>query len=112
MKRRRLLFLLILILITFKGMAQQRYTISGYISCAETGEALIGATVQIKALYKGTMSNAYGSYSITLPEVKHSVQYSYIGNNSKTNDIELTANISNKIELQQASVEIAEVVIF
>ena len=111
MKKRQLLFLLILLLITYKGMAQQKYTISGYIRSSETGEALIGATVLIKELYKGTMANAYGFYSITLPEGKHSVQYSYMGNISKTDDIELTGNISNNVELQQASVEIAEVVI-
>jgi len=111
MKKRRLLFLLILLFISYEGMAQQKYTISGYIRCAETGEALIGATVIIKELNKGAMANAYGFYSITLPEGKHSVQYSYIGTVSKTDDIELTGNISKNVELQQASLEIAEVVI-
>jgi hypothetical protein len=111
MRKRQLLFLLILLLINFKGMAQQKYTISGYIRSSETGEALIGATIQIKELYKGAMANAYGFYSITLPEGKHSVQYSYMGNISKTENIELTSNISNNVELQQAAIEIAEVVI-
>jgi hypothetical protein len=111
MKKRQLLFLLMLLLISYKGMAQQKYTISGYIRSSETGEALFGATVLVKELYKGTTANAYGFYSITLPEGKHSVQYSYMGNISKTEDIELAGNISNNVELQQASIEIAEVVI-
>jgi len=111
MKKRQLLFLLILLLISYKGMAQQKYTISGYIRSSETGEALFGATVLVKELYKGTTANAYGFYSITLPEGKHSVQYSYMGNISKTEDIELAGNISNNVDLQQASIEIAEVVI-
>ena len=107
MKKRQLLLLLTLLFITYKGLAQQNYTISGYIRSSETGEALIGATVQIKELYKGVMANAYGFYSITLPGGKHSVQYSYMGNISKTENIELTGNISKNVELQQASVEIA-----
>ena len=49
------------------------------------------------------MANAYGFYSITLPGGKHSVQYSYLGNISKTENIELTGNISKNVELQQAS---------
>jgi hypothetical protein len=122
MKTATRIFILILLLITkpgssqtvvqtVRGMPQKNYTISGYIRSSETGEALIGATVLVKELYKGTMANEYGFYSITLPEGKHSVQYSYMGNNSKTDFIELTDNISNNVELQQASVEIAEVVI-
>jgi hypothetical protein len=111
MKKRQLLFMLMLLLITCKVMAQQKYTISGYIRCSETGEALFGATVLVKELYKGTTANEYGFYSITLPEGKHSVEYSYMGNISKTDDIELAGNISNNVDLRQASVEIAEVVI-
>jgi hypothetical protein len=111
MKRRILLLLLILLFLTCKGLTQQNYTISGYIRSNETGEALFGATVFVKELYKGTAANAYGFYSITLPEGKHSVQYSYLGNISKTENIELSGNISKNIELQQAAIEIAEVVI-
>ena len=92
-------------------MAQQNYTISGYIRSSETGEALIGATIHVKELYKGAMANAYGFYSITLPGGEYTVQYSYMGNISKTENIELTGNLSKIVELEQASVEIAEVVI-
>jgi hypothetical protein len=111
MKKKHLPFLLLLFFITCEGMAQQKYTISGYIRSSDTGEALTGATVIIKELNKGAMANAYGFYSLTLPEGKHSVQYSYMGMISKTEEIELTGNINNNVELQQASVEIAEVVI-
>jgi hypothetical protein len=111
MKKRKLFFMMVLLLISWKGMAQQKYTISGYIRSSENGEALIGATVQIKELYKGAMANVYGFYSITLPEGKHSVQYSYMGNISKNEDIELTHDITKNVELRQASLEIAEVVI-
>jgi hypothetical protein len=111
MKTRQLLFLLILVFITIKGTAQQNYTISGYIRSSETGEALIGATVHIKELSKGAMANAYGFYSITLPVGKHTLHYSCLGYITKTENVELTGNVSKNAELQQASVEIEEVVI-
>ena len=111
MKNRQFFLLLILLLVTSKVMAEQKYTISGYIKSYETGEALTGATVLIKDMNKGTMANAYGFYSITLPEGKYSVQYSYLGNISKIYAIDLESDISKNVELQQASVEIAEVII-
>jgi hypothetical protein len=92
-------------------IVQQNFTISGYIRSSETGEALIGATVQIKELSKGAMANAYGFYSITLPVGTHTLHYSYLGYITKTENIELAGNLNKNAELQQASVEIAEVVI-
>ena len=44
------------------------YTLSGYIRDLSTNEALIGATVYVAALEKGTVSNEFGYYSLTLPK--------------------------------------------
>ena len=50
-------------------IAQERYTLSGIVKNAETGEALIGANIVVKDLKGvGTSSNAYGFYSITLAQ--------------------------------------------
>ena len=46
--------------------AAQKQTISGYVTDEGSGETLIGANVYIKELLKGTSSNQYGFYSITL----------------------------------------------
>ena len=45
----------------------QKVTINGYIRDRETKEALIGANIYDAKLQKGTTSNQYGFYSITLP---------------------------------------------
>ena len=45
----------------------QKVTISGFIMDGETKEALIGANIYEAKLQKGTTSNQYGFYSITLP---------------------------------------------
>lgn len=44
----------------------QRVTFSGYVSDSETGEHLIGAHIYEKTTGKGTISNEYGFYSLTI----------------------------------------------
>lgn len=43
-----------------------RFTVSGYIKDAESGEGLNGATVLVRELQKGSVSNLYGFYSLSL----------------------------------------------
>ena len=49
----------------FGGHAQNKHTISGIISDAASNETLIGVNVYFPNLQKGTITNAYGFYSIT-----------------------------------------------
>lgn len=97
--------------IIHNSIAQEKYTISGYLRSAETGEALIGATIFLKDFYTGTITNTYGFYSITLTKGKGSIQYSYIGYESIIEEIVLSDNIEKNVELQPASTELAEVVV-
>jgi hypothetical protein len=55
------------------------YTLSGYIRDSESEEALIGATVYVAELEKGTISNEFGFYSLTLPSGSYSIRFSYMG---------------------------------
>lgn len=67
-------------LLTSECLAQNRYTLSGTLKDADSGEVLIGATVYITFIQKGTTSNTYGFYSITLPEKDSmGVVFSYLG---------------------------------
>lgn len=74
---------LLLFAIFFPGIlfAQQRYTISGYISEKNSAERLIGATVFLPLKNIGTTSNTYGFYSITVPASNDSIELrvTYIG---------------------------------
>ena len=45
----------------------QRFTLSGFVTDAENGEALIGANLYVPQLQVGTVTNDYGFYSLTLP---------------------------------------------
>ena len=48
--------------------SQETITISGYIEEKETGEKLIGATIYDLKSQKGTITNDYGFFSLTIPK--------------------------------------------
>ena len=106
----------LLVLITSIGclghsIAQEKFTISGYVKDKSTGEDLIGATVAIKELGTGSTTNLYGFYSITLPKGTYTVSYSFIGYSNIEKTIELTQNIKQNIEIGQNQEVLKEVVI-
>ena len=69
----------------------QSITVSGYIRDAKTGEDLIGATVSVKELSgKGTGTNAYGFYSLTLPSGQYQITAQYMGYEPQIQQINLT----------------------
>ena len=65
----------------FASAQTQKYTISGHIKDAASGESLIGANVFDKSSLSGTSSNAYGFYSLTLPVSTDTTTllFSYVG---------------------------------
>jgi hypothetical protein len=58
-------------------------TVSGYVTNTDTREKVGGATVSLPKLSKGTVSNEYGFYSITLPRGTYEVQFSFVGMKEK-----------------------------
>ena len=85
-----------------KEKKKEKHTLSGYIRNAADGESLIGATVYVAGTSTGTISNAYGFYSITLPAGIYEIVYSYVGyktqprtirfDSDKTRDVDMVAN--------------------
>jgi len=89
----------------------QKYTISGYVKDNSSGEELIGANVYIKELLKGTTSNQYGFYSITLPKGKYTLQVSFIGYQDFSKEIDLTKNVKLNINVKPKIIQTKEIVI-
>ena len=88
----------------------QTYTVSGYISINKSGETLINSTIFEKKSGKGTVSNSYGFYSITLPKGEVNLKYSYVGFTSQNQNIELTKDTVINIKLFE-STELNEVTV-
>ena len=68
-----------LVLAALPAAAQQKYTISGYMTDAASGESLISAALLEVASRQGTVTNNFGYYTLTLPAGEVSLEWSYIG---------------------------------
>jgi outer membrane receptor protein involved in Fe transport len=86
------------------------FTISGYIQDKESGERLLSATVYCPGLQRGTTTNEYGFYSLTLPKTTTDVTFSYLGYERQTYSIVLDKNIQKNIQLN-SSILLAEVIV-
>ena len=87
------------------------YTISGNIVDLKSGESLIGATIYITELKSGSISNAYGFYSITIPAGNYHFTYSFIGYKDIHREINLDKNSELSILLDEDTELLQEVVI-
>lgn len=103
--------ILLLFLVPLFVSAQEKYTISGYVTDAANGESLIGATVLITELASGNITNVYGFYSITVPAGDYTIEYRYIGFVTQSQPISLTSNRRIDIELAEDQTQLQEVVI-
>lgn len=102
----------LLLLLTFSPtIAQERYTISGYVKDGSNGEELIGANIYIKELGTGTTTNHYGFYSLTLPASAYNLIFSYVGYENLPYEIDLTSNLELNRELQTDATLLQDIVI-
>jgi len=87
------------------------FTISGYIRDSGTGEVLIGSTVYVEEVGTGAQANVYGFYSLTLPAGEYTLQYRYVGYQTKVIPIDLSQNEQINVELETENVQLEEIVI-
>jgi len=110
----RFIFIIITLSVTFNwiyGQQSGRYTVSGYVKEAGTGESLIGVNVYLSDRKSGTSTNNYGFYSLTLPAAD-SVELiiSYVGFKTENVRVNLIKDIELNIELS-ASLLLDEVTV-
>jgi len=94
-------------------MAQEtdKFTISGYIKDANSGEELLYANVLAQENQVGVTTNLYGFYSLTLPKGNYQLVFSYLGYQPITKTIELHANRDLNVELLPESAVLDEVIV-
>jgi len=85
------IFSFLLLIFHFSSLlAQEKFTISGYVKDETTGEYLIGANVFFKETLKGITTNQYGFFSLTADKGQHNIVVSFIGYEKKEMNINLT----------------------
>lgn len=93
------LFITLLLMPVLMATAQ---TVSGTVTDSLTGETLIGATVLDVGSGKGTVTNAYGRYSLTLKGDSATLRISYIGYRPQEHRIAIGGNCQLSVRLQPA----------
>lgn len=90
-----------------KSTFTTKYTISGFIKEAGNDEALVGATVLDLKTGKGTVTNANGFYSLTVPTGDVDLKVQYVGFNpylsgnfslTKNKQLNITLTMSHELE--------------
>ena len=107
----RKIYTIVFILLTCNLWSQTNYTLSGTITAEASNETLIGVNVLIPEINKGTVTNEYGFYSITLPEGSYTIQISILGYAPIQQTIQLTENKRLNFSLEESTEMLEEVVI-
>lgn len=96
-------------LILFKT-PPRRYTISGYVQDAKSGEGLVSANVWEAASGRGVSTNDYGFFSLSLEEGAVELHFSYLGYEKAIKSLRLNAAQQLKVKLTP-SLTLREVVV-
>ncbi|MES2795947.1 MAG: TonB-dependent receptor [Bacteroidota bacterium] len=99
--------------LSFSISAQNdKTTISGYIKDIKNGEGLIGVSVYIKELGTGNTTNSYGFYSVTVPQGKYNLVFSYVGYNKVVQEITAISDAVNfNLEMLEEGTALQEVIV-
>ena len=107
------LFTILFSLLYIYGVAQNdvTVTVSGVVTDADNGETLIGATVAVSKLGTGTNTNAYGFYSISIPQGDSvRLEFSYVG--FQTIYRTILADKDQKVDIEMgAGMQLEEIVV-
>ncbi len=107
----RLLLLFLIFFTSFASLAQQKSTISGYLTDAKSGEALIGAKVYIPSLKVGAETNTYGFYSLTVEKGIYTIEFRFSGMSNYSKEFDLSQNVSFNYEMGSTEKQLQEVVV-
>ena len=90
---------------------QDKVTLSGIVSDADSNETLIGVNILFPELKTGATTNEYGFYSITLPKGTYNIMISYLGYKEISETIDLTENTKRDFSLNESVESLDEVIL-
>ncbi len=97
---KKLVIACILLFNTTLLIAQTKYTASGTVKQKSSGETLVGVTVSVvEQPTIGIVTNEYGFYSLSLPQGKYTLRFSYIGYKQELLPLKLDSNVTLNINL-------------
>lgn len=103
---RFIIAVLALLCISAFSATAQKFTVSGYVTDASSGEPLIGVAVIDRSTSLGTVTGNSGYYSISLEGGERTLVVSYLGYEEKTLQLSLKSNVTLNIPLQASNSEL------
>jgi len=96
-----------------------KYTVSGTVRSAGTGETILGATIRIEerstgtsTTMTGTVTNEYGFYSLTLPsDGSYRMTVSAVGYGPRTIAFTLTGDLVENVRLDEEAKDLQQVTV-
>ena len=107
---RKIIFLVLILNFSFI-YTQNSFTISGYVQDSNNNELIIGASVIVKELQIGTVTNNYGFFSLTLVEGDYNLIFQSLGFENQSLNLSLDKNTSFNIFLNEKTESLDEVVL-
>lgn len=91
--------------------AQSKYTVSGTVKEKSSGETLIGVSISVEEKPGvGVVTNEYGFYSLSLPQGKYTLRFSYVGYEAELIAVDLNSNLTKNVDLSEG-ISLQEVVV-
>ena len=89
----------------------QNGTLSGVVTDKKTGETLVGASIFSSTTNKGTTTNNYGFYSLTLPAGTYEITIVFLGYKQVVQSVDFSQDQTINIELEEETTQLNEVVV-
>lgn len=103
---------LIIAVFMTSSVVAQNFTVSGHVKDNANGEDIIGVLVGVRELPgKGTSTNTYGFYSLTLPAGEYTLFYQFLGYTTQEQKVKLTQNQQINIQLVEEDNVLEEVLV-
>src|SRR5512138_3705986 len=107
---KKLAFLIVMSLTGLNILSGQTIVISGTVTSSVKGEGTIpGVAVQVKGTTTGSLTDAYGKYSISVPRDATTLVFSFLG--MKTQEVAISGRTKIDVILEPTVQEIPEVVV-
>lgn len=108
---RSFIFSIVVLCVSFGFVHAQDPILHGYVRDANSGEKLIGSTLQLSDGSKSVTTNAYGYFSLAVPKGEVSVLISHIGYDLLSLDLSVSGDQQVNIELNKKEKVLEEIVI-
>ncbi|MFN8314270.1 MAG: carboxypeptidase-like regulatory domain-containing protein [Cyclobacteriaceae bacterium] len=90
---------------------RQKVTFSGIITDSKSRDPLVGASVVASDIQVGGVTNVEGKFELRLPVGSHVINFNYVNFEERVIDLEIYADGSVKIEMEETPTVLDEVVI-